>query len=82
MSKVQCTISFTDGEQLKVEWDSPEDADVRIGGIIDAITSKESFALEIEGRLIIVPIHSVRTIQIDPAPAGLPQTVVRGAWIV
>lgn len=79
MATVQCTISFTDGEQLRVQWDRPEDAAISGSSMIDAALSKESVAIELEGRLVVIPTQNIRTIQISPAPEKLPQTVIRGA---
>ncbi len=79
MNNVKCTISFLDGTQLKVVWDKREDATMRSASLIEKVLNSESFALELEGRLVIVPIQNVRTIEVRPAPVKLPATVVRGA---
>ena len=44
--------------------------------------SRQSFAIEVAGRLVIVPIQNIRTVEITPAPDRLPPTVVRGARMV
>jgi hypothetical protein len=82
MNKVRCTISFMDGTQLKLEWDKHEDAAIRSGGVVESIMASQTFAIELEGRLVIVPFHNVRTVEVSPAPKALPATVVRGARVV
>lgn len=82
MSKVRCTISFMDGEQLKMSWERNEDAVVTSGAIMDKILSNESLAVELEGRLVLIPLQNVRTVEILPAPDKLPQTVIRGAKLI
>ena len=82
MAKVRCTVSFLDGEQLKFEWERPEDAAVRAGGLVEKLMSSQSFAVEMEGRLVIVPTQNVRTVEVAPAPETLPATVIRGAHVV
>jgi hypothetical protein len=38
--------------------------------------------LELVGRLVLIPIHNVRTVEVFPAPDNLPPDVVRGARIM
>jgi hypothetical protein len=82
MSKVRCTISFMDGEQFKCAWETPEDAAIRAGGLIEKLMTSQSLAIELEGRLVIIPTQNVRTVEVSPAPKALPPTVVRGARVV
>ena len=82
MSKVNCTISFTDGKQMKIAWTKPEGSSLNAGAVIEKILSNENLAVELEGRLVLIPLHNVRTIEVRPAPDRLPQTVIRGAKIV
>jgi hypothetical protein len=82
MNMVTCTISFVDGDQLKVEWAKQEDASIRARSIMEKILANENFAIELEGRLVMIPLQNVRTIEVRPAPDKLPETVVRGARIV
>ena len=67
MSTVNCTISFTDGEQLKIAWARQEDAAIRSGAIIEKILANESLAVELEGRLVLIPLQNVRTVEVRPA---------------
>ena len=53
MSTVHCTISFVDGDQLKIMWDRPEDAAIRAAGVIDKILGNEN--LTISSSLITGP---------------------------
>ena len=81
MSTINCTISFTDGEQLKITWAKQEDVSFRIGKILEKILANESLAIELEGRLVMIPFQNIRTIEVRPAPDKLPDTVIRGARI-
>ena len=82
MSTVNCTISFTDGEQLKIAWTKQKDAQIRVGSVVEKILANESFAIELEGRLVMIPVRNVRTIEVRPAPDKLPDTVIRGARLI
>ena len=81
MTTVNCTISFMDGEQMKIAWERREDLSLRGGILLDKLLSNESLALELEGRLVIIPLQNIRTIEVRPAPEKLPGTVIRGARI-
>jgi hypothetical protein len=79
VNTVRCTISFLDGTQLKLVWEKQKEAALRSASLIEKVLNSESFAVELEGRLVIVPIQNIRTMEVSPAPEKLPQMVVRGA---
>ncbi len=37
------------------------------------------FGVELNGKLVIVPFHNIRSVEIDPAPAGIISHVLRDA---
>ena len=82
MTTVNCTISFTDGEQLKIAWAKQQDAALRAGSVVEKIMANQSLAIELEGRLVLIPVQNIRSIEVQPAPDKLPDTVIRGACIV
>jgi hypothetical protein len=82
MSVVNCTISFVDGEQLSIAWPKREDASMRAGRVLEMIMANQSLAIELEGRLVLIPVQNIRTVEVRPAPEKLPDTVIRGARIV
>ena len=82
MVKARCTISYLDGEQFKFEWDREDDSAIRAGGIVEEILASQSFGIELEGRLVIIPTQNVRTVEVAPSPETLPATVIRGARLV
>jgi hypothetical protein len=77
--RARCTVTFIDGEQLKFVWERPEDSAVTAGGLIEKALANQSLAVELEGRLVVIPANNVRTIEILPAPKSLPKAVIRGA---
>ena len=82
MVYVLCTISFIDGTQLKLEWTRPKEQDPRLSEMIEKVLANKSFAVEIEGRLVIIPVHNIKTIEVSPSPDNLPVMVVSGAKMV
>jgi hypothetical protein len=82
MIDVHCTISFVDGTQLKLAWPRPEEPDARLAGMLEKILTNESIAVEVEGRLMIIPVNNIKTMEVSPAPEKLPATVIRDARMV
>jgi hypothetical protein len=82
MVDVHCTISFVDGTQLKLVWPRPEEPDARLAGMLERILTNESIAVEVEGRLMIIPVNNIKTMEVSPAPEKLPAMVIRDARMV
>jgi hypothetical protein len=82
MIDVHCTISFTDGTQLKLVWPRPEESDSRLASVLEKLLTNESIAIEVEGRLMIIPVNNIKTLEVSPSPEKLPNMVVRGARMV
>jgi hypothetical protein len=82
MIDVHCTISFVDGTQLKLVWPRPEEPDVRLAGMLEKILTNESIAAEVEGRLMIIPVNNIKTMEVSPASEKLPAMVIRDARMV
>jgi hypothetical protein len=82
MVDVHCTISFVDGTQLKLMWPRPEEPDARLAGMLEKILANESIAVVVEGRLMIIPVNNIKTMEVSPAPEKLPATVIRDARMV
>lgn len=77
-----CTISFIDGTQLKLTGSRPEEPYARLAGMLEKILAKESLAVEVEGRLMIIPVNNIKTMEVSPAPEKLPAVVIRNARMV
>jgi len=41
-----------------------------------------SLAVEVEGRLMIIPVNNIKTMEVFPAPEKLPAMVIRDARMV
>lgn len=82
MVDVHCTISFTDGTHLKLVWQRPEESDTRVASMLEELLSNESVALEVEGRLMIIPVSNIKMLEVSPSPEKLPAMVVRDARMV
>ena len=50
-----------------------------IGTNLESSLESRYVGVELNGKLLIVPFHNVRSLEIDPAPSGLIKHVVRDA---
>jgi hypothetical protein len=50
--------------------------------MLEKILANESLAVEVEGRLMIIPVNNIKTMEVSPAPDKLPAVVIRNARMV
>ena len=53
-----------------------------LAGILAKTLAKESLAVEVEGRLMIIPVNNIKTMEVFPALEKLPAMVIRDARMV
>jgi len=75
------TIHFMDGTQMRVTFPRQvtheESALVRLERMLE----KNVMLIETEGALLAIPFSNIKYVQVYPAPAALPDYVVRQASI-
>jgi hypothetical protein len=77
---VTLTVHFLDGTQAAYRYarqsgTTPADILASVKRAIDA----DKLVLEVEGDLMVIPIASVKYVQVSPAPPQLPSGVLRQA---
>jgi hypothetical protein len=77
---VRLSITFMDGREIGYAWEAADEDLFRASSSIDRVLHNQAITLSIEGRLIIIPLSSVRYVEINPVPINLPGHVVKGAW--
>ena len=74
---IRLTVHFAQGESFTVEADA-DDARMRnMAGNIEAAMAANYVGVETEGSLHLFPLHTIRAIEITPAPGKLIKHVVR-----
>ena len=73
------TIHFTDGAKLSVTFPKQTQDDFQIASRIQKALDANQLALEVDGEMFVVPMNSVKYLQVSPAPKKLPDSVIRGA---
>ena len=73
------TIYLVHGEPLKFSLVLAEAKRYGLSEDIERALTRTGMAIEIDSKLIIVPYSNIQYIEIDPAPSGLPITIIQGA---
>jgi hypothetical protein len=73
-----CTIRFLDGETMTFSFEAvKDDQDPTLAKVVESLTVMNNLVFEVDGRLTVVPLANVRSVELSPAPRGLPQNVIR-----
>ena len=73
------TIYLVHGEPLKFSLEPSEAKKMGVSEDLERALQRTGMAIEIDGKLMIVPYSNIQYVEIDPAPSGLPITIIQGA---
>jgi hypothetical protein len=79
---VRMTVFFLDGTKASFVYprQSGKDQAAMVNTVKKAIDA-ERLVLEVDGDLVVIPIRSVKYVQVSPAPPHLPSGILRGARV-
>ncbi len=80
--KETCFIHFMDGSSMSFQFDAPLDDTLSVANQIHNVIDNNIMRLEVDRKLVFIPIANIRTIEIVPAPSKLPPQVLKGARTV
>jgi hypothetical protein len=78
----QLVIHFNNGQQLQLTF--PEQVRNSTAAVLEGLKKNmeaDKFAIEAEGRLIVIPWSSVQRMEVTPAPAALPFATIKNAKV-
>jgi hypothetical protein len=75
------TIHFMDGTQMRVNFPKQVKHDESIPVRLERVLDKEILMLEADGALLAIPFANIKYLQVYPAPAVLPDYVIKDASI-
>ncbi|MEB3288847.1 MAG: hypothetical protein VKI82_02965 [Leptolyngbya sp.] len=75
----QITITFNNGAVQTYGLTERQTDPVQMASRLKNLMEASTFSLEVENRLVIIPMHNIRTIEVSPAPDKLPDLVLRQA---
>jgi hypothetical protein len=80
--QVGMTVFFLDGTSMSFSYpqQSGRDQAAIVGTVKKAIDS-ERLVIEVAGDLLVIPMRSVKYVQVSPAPPHLPSGVLRKAQL-
>ena len=70
------TICFNDGSEKKYTFPRIEGDAYSRGTILDKMVNSESFVLDVDGDMLIIPASSIKYIKVSPKPVKLPTLVI------
>jgi hypothetical protein len=80
---VSLTVFFLDGTKVTFRYPRQSGTDAAtIAATVKKAIDADKLVLEADGDLLVIPIRSVKYLQVSPAPPHLPQGVLRQARVL
>ena len=77
-----CNIHFIDGETMRFIYEPVNEDEVSsIGRAIQEMSKSNNLVFSLEGKLIVIPMNNVRSIEISPSPANLPDSIIKAKYL-
>ena len=75
------TVTYADGSEQKFEITQQKE-EFTLARHIDDMLKQNQLVLEIEDRVIVIPIQNIKRLEVTPAPSKLPGYAIRNARLV
>jgi len=80
--KRYCKINFVGGESLQFTYEPVRpDESTSIGQAIQEMSQSNNLIFYVEGKLVIVPMNNVQSIEISPSPKNLPRSIIKAKYL-
>ena len=79
---VTMIVRLIDGSVHRFRFTPADDDDVQMAVRIEKAFQAQDLVLELSGRLLVIPQHSIVSIELTPAPAKLPAVAIRNAQVI
>lgn len=79
--KAVMTIKSLDGSEQKFEVTQQKE-EFSLAGRIEEVLKQNQLVIELEDRMITIPIQNIKCIEVAPAPSKLPGYAIRNARLV
>ena len=74
-------IRFVDGTEERFEHYRPPQEDVNLVARLQETLNAQHLIVEVEGKLVVYPFHSIKAIEVFPVPEKLPRIVIKKAQL-
>jgi hypothetical protein len=75
------TVHFNDGTQMRLTFPKQVKHDESVPVRLEQALEKEALLIEADGSLLVVPVGSIKYLQVSPAPATLPGYAIKDASV-
>jgi len=75
------TLHFNDGSQMRLTFPKQVNHDESIPVRLDQALEKDALLIEADGSLLVVPVGSIKYLQVSPAPKVLPHYAIKDASV-
>ena len=77
--KVVLTITFVNGTVQKYEFPRGPQDNPKLASGVETVLKAPQLLLEVGGNLVVIPMSSILSVEVSPAPSKLPATAIKGA---
>lgn len=81
-SSTQMIIRLVDGNVHRLRFTPEDDDDVQLASRVEKALQTNDVVLELGDRLLVIPKHSILTIELTPPPTKLPAAAIRHAQLI
>ncbi len=78
-AEITISVHLHSGEPIVFKQDLTEDRERNSGTRIEQSMNSNFFGVEMDGKLILIPISSIKKVEISPAPEAVISHVIKGA---
>jgi 2-C-methyl-D-erythritol 4-phosphate cytidylyltransferase len=75
------TIYFIDGSKMKLDFPKQTLNEVGTALKLKEVLAARQLIAEVDGVLLVIPFDNIKYIEAHPAPAKLPEYIIKGASI-
>jgi len=75
------TIYFIDGSKMKLDFPKQTLNEVGTALKLKEILAARQLIAEVDGVLLVIPFDNIKYIEAHPAPAKLPEYIIKGASV-
>jgi len=79
---VTMIVRLVDGSIHRFQFPVENAGDANLASRIERVLEAHDLVIELDGRLLVIPQHSILSIELTPAPAKLPTTAIRHGRVV
>lgn len=75
------TVHYTDGTEQRFEYTRAKE-DVNLAAVVQEALKSSQLVIELQDRMLVIPMQSIKTIEVSPPPSKLPRFVLRNAVLL